>query len=209
MPIIRITSNITGRTLSSDYTIADLICMSGEEELVENMTACNCKSVVDYTYTECNCDDEWSDYQINYEEDDVPFNDILVYYGTNFKEDILRDGFSVELQKDPYNYSGAAIFASTDKEVAKRFGKDIITFTINHPPVSYVAPQVMVNHWMKLMNGYIRNHPTMQIQDASKKISHDIRDYMLKLGIKALLYPITSEESSVIIYDESVIHIVD
>lgn len=58
---IIVKSNISGREKKSSYTARQLIDKS-EDEIVDEMTECDCQPIGETNVVECNCADEWDDY---------------------------------------------------------------------------------------------------------------------------------------------------
>ncbi|EKN40692.1 hypothetical protein [Clostridium botulinum] len=56
-------SNITERVIKSTYTGQQLLEMN-EEEIVDEMTKCDCKPIGETNTVECNCYEEWQDYTL-------------------------------------------------------------------------------------------------------------------------------------------------
>ena len=58
---ILIKSNSTNREVKASYTARQLIDKD-EEDIVEEMTICDCQPIGETCFTECDCSDEWDDY---------------------------------------------------------------------------------------------------------------------------------------------------
>lgn len=58
---IRITSNISGRTVEGTTTTRKLLDFCDESELIVELTSCNCQPIGETNVIECNCDEEWLD----------------------------------------------------------------------------------------------------------------------------------------------------
>ncbi|MFV1457707.1 acetyltransferase [Bacillus mycoides] len=61
---VKIKSNASGRVISGTYTPKQLVDFLGEEELVEDLTKCDCQSIGETNVVECNCESEWEDYEL-------------------------------------------------------------------------------------------------------------------------------------------------
>lgn len=64
---VSVKSNITGNMKQAEYTGRELL-HSREDELVEEITRCDCKPEVDATCVDCECYKEWEDYIIFFED---------------------------------------------------------------------------------------------------------------------------------------------
>ena len=64
---VTILSNTSGRTKKATYTATELM-QKDEDQIVEEITMCDCQPVGETNNTECNCSDEWDDYEILVEE---------------------------------------------------------------------------------------------------------------------------------------------
>ena len=62
---VRIKSSISGRIKRGVITPRKLLEMTGEEDLVEQFTACGCSPIGETYVVECNCDLEWMDYELS------------------------------------------------------------------------------------------------------------------------------------------------
>ncbi|MFF2532464.1 acetyltransferase [Brevibacillus sp. NPDC058079] len=62
-------SNISDCVIESSYTPHQLLSFSGEEELIEKMSKCDCQPIGETNVVECNCDEEWDDYTLVLEEE--------------------------------------------------------------------------------------------------------------------------------------------
>ena len=62
---VRIKSNSSGRIKRGVITPRRLLEMTGEEDLVEQFTACGCSPIGETYVVECNCDLEWMDYELS------------------------------------------------------------------------------------------------------------------------------------------------
>lgn len=58
---IIVKSKISGRERKASYTARQLIDKY-EDEIVEEMTMCDCEPIGETNYTDCNCGDEWEEY---------------------------------------------------------------------------------------------------------------------------------------------------
>lgn len=61
---IIIKSNKTGRTVEGEYTAKELLD-SYEDEIVEQLTECDCQPIGETNVVECNCCEEWEDYSLD------------------------------------------------------------------------------------------------------------------------------------------------
>ena len=61
---VKIKSDASGRVVNGEYTAKQLLDFCGEEELVQNLTQCDCQSVGETNVVECNCEEEWEDYEL-------------------------------------------------------------------------------------------------------------------------------------------------
>ncbi len=48
------------------YTLEDLL-NTNEDDLVEELTRCDCEPIGECNYAECNCEDKWDDFTISVE----------------------------------------------------------------------------------------------------------------------------------------------
>ena len=58
---IIVRSNLSGRIVKSSYTARRLV-EKDEDQIIEEMTICDCQPIGETSFTECNCSDEWDDY---------------------------------------------------------------------------------------------------------------------------------------------------
>lgn len=65
---IEVKSNITGFTVAGEYTFRELLDLS-EEDIVDQLTQCDCEPVGETYVVECNCCDMWEDYKFIILED--------------------------------------------------------------------------------------------------------------------------------------------
>lgn len=61
---VKVKSNITGRIARGSFTARHLLDFLDEDELITNLTMCNCQPIGETNYTECNCGDEWMDCEV-------------------------------------------------------------------------------------------------------------------------------------------------
>lgn len=59
-------SKVSNRELSAEYTLLELL-EKDEETIVEEITVCDCEPVGETYVIECNCCDEWDEYNFNME----------------------------------------------------------------------------------------------------------------------------------------------
>ena len=62
-----LTSKISRRVIVRSYTPRQILDFLDEEELVLNMTECNCQPIGETNVVECNCDSEWEEYVLELE----------------------------------------------------------------------------------------------------------------------------------------------
>lgn len=62
-----LTSRVSGRVIVRSYTPRQILDFLDEEELVSDMTECNCQPIGETNVVECNCDSEWEDYVLELE----------------------------------------------------------------------------------------------------------------------------------------------
>lgn len=65
---VSVKSNKTGRKLTSIYFGRELLAID-EQSLVEEMTQCDCQPVGETNVVECNCYEEWEEYELTFEDD--------------------------------------------------------------------------------------------------------------------------------------------
>lgn len=63
---VRLTSKASGRVIERTYTAKQLLEFMDEDELVVTMSQCNCQPVGETNVVECNCEDEWEDYKLDW-----------------------------------------------------------------------------------------------------------------------------------------------
>lgn len=63
---VRITSKVSGRVIERAYTAKQLVEFMDEDDMVATMSQCNCQSVGETNVVECNCEDEWEDYMLEW-----------------------------------------------------------------------------------------------------------------------------------------------
>lgn len=61
---VQVKSNITGRIVNGVYSPRQLLDFLDEDDLITNLTRCNCEPIGETNYTECNCMDEWDDAEV-------------------------------------------------------------------------------------------------------------------------------------------------
>ncbi|QDH49421.1 hypothetical protein PHIREBALL_147 [Bacillus phage Phireball] len=59
-------TNDKGKNRVGTYTLENLLHTT-EEELVEELTQCDCQPVGESYHVECNCEDEWEDFKLSVE----------------------------------------------------------------------------------------------------------------------------------------------
>lgn len=69
MSKVWVKSNISGKVKTADFTSRQFLGMTDESDLVEHMTMCDCQTVGETNVVECNCDDEWSDVEVTFEDE--------------------------------------------------------------------------------------------------------------------------------------------
>ncbi|MFI8680371.1 acetyltransferase [Bacillus thuringiensis] len=62
-----LTSRVSGRDIVRSYTPRQILDFLDEEELVADMTECNCQPIGETNVVECNCDSEWEEYVLELE----------------------------------------------------------------------------------------------------------------------------------------------
>ncbi|MFY0519349.1 hypothetical protein ACOMCU_16200 [Lysinibacillus sp. UGB7] len=67
---IMLTSKNSGRVIKSSYTARQLL-ETDEIDIVMDMTKCDCQPVGETYVVECNCDDEWEQYELIIGEHDA------------------------------------------------------------------------------------------------------------------------------------------
>lgn len=67
----KVTSKVSNRVVYGIFTARQLLDFLDKDELVTNLTKCNCEPVGETNYTECNCGDEWEDYELVLGDDTV------------------------------------------------------------------------------------------------------------------------------------------
>jgi len=67
---ITIKSNLSGREVKASYTARQLI-NKDEDQIVEEMTICDCQPIGETNITECDCSDEWDDYTMIVENENL------------------------------------------------------------------------------------------------------------------------------------------
>ena len=60
---VEVKSDITGRVASSVFTLKEIFENCGDD-MVEEITRCDCQPSIESNVVECNCDDEWYGYKI-------------------------------------------------------------------------------------------------------------------------------------------------
>ncbi|WP_255287657.1 hypothetical protein [Bacillus thuringiensis] len=58
---VTLKSNVSGRIIEQLYEARQILALH-EEELVSEMTSCDCQPIGETNVVECNCDSEWEDY---------------------------------------------------------------------------------------------------------------------------------------------------
>jgi hypothetical protein len=67
---VTLKSNTSGRIIKSTYTARQLLDFSGEEDLVFEMSKCDCQAIGETYVVECNCEQEWEDYTLTFGEEE-------------------------------------------------------------------------------------------------------------------------------------------
>lgn len=60
---VKITSKITGKVVEALVSVRDLLD-TYEDDLVSKLTECDCQPVGETNVVDCNCYDEWDDYEL-------------------------------------------------------------------------------------------------------------------------------------------------
>lgn len=60
---VKVISNETGRVVEGTYTARRILDMY-EEELVDDLTKCDCEPIGETNVVDCSCYEEWEDYQL-------------------------------------------------------------------------------------------------------------------------------------------------
>ncbi|MEC2137378.1 acetyltransferase [Bacillus subtilis] len=60
---VTVKSKISGRFKTGSFTARELL-HTYEDDLVCNLTQCNCQPVGETYVVECNCDEEWEEYDL-------------------------------------------------------------------------------------------------------------------------------------------------
>ena len=61
---VRIISKVTGREVNTYVPPRFLLDRCDEEDLVQELTACECSPVGETNVVDCNCSDEWEEYEL-------------------------------------------------------------------------------------------------------------------------------------------------
>lgn len=61
---IRVISNKTNRVVEGSFTPRQILNMFDEEDLITNLTMCDCRPIGETNVIECNCEEEWEDYEL-------------------------------------------------------------------------------------------------------------------------------------------------
>lgn len=61
---VKAVSKISGKVATGSFTARHILEFLDADELVTNLTMCDCEPVGETNYTECNCDEEWYDFYL-------------------------------------------------------------------------------------------------------------------------------------------------
>lgn len=61
---VKVASKVTGKIATGSFTARHLLDFLDEDDLVTNLTMCDCQPIGETNYTECNCGDEWEDFEL-------------------------------------------------------------------------------------------------------------------------------------------------
>lgn len=61
---VKVKSKKAGRIVEGSFTPRQLLEILDEDELVTRLTMCHCEPVGETNVIECNCDEEWDDYEL-------------------------------------------------------------------------------------------------------------------------------------------------
>lgn len=61
---VRVTSNISSRTVEGTISPRKLLDLCDESELIIELTKCNCQPIGETNVVDCNCDEEWYDCEV-------------------------------------------------------------------------------------------------------------------------------------------------
>ena len=64
---VNLTSGISKRKITKNYTARQFLNLYGEEDVVEDMTKCDCTQLHESGFSPCNCDEEWNEYTFEIE----------------------------------------------------------------------------------------------------------------------------------------------
>ncbi|MDA1675127.1 acetyltransferase [Bacillus cereus group sp. TH152-1LC] len=66
---VTLTSKKTNRVIKASYTARQILNFMDEDELVLDMCQCDCQPVGETNVVECNCEAEWEDYKLSFEDE--------------------------------------------------------------------------------------------------------------------------------------------
>ena len=61
---VKIISKVTGRVVNTSVSPRFLLDRCDEQDLMQELTLCECQPIGETNVTECRCEDEWDEYEL-------------------------------------------------------------------------------------------------------------------------------------------------